>query len=104
MVNLLPCGVIDVEDSFLLFDKTNNKSWFIHFYREFGEWLQVKIKPEYLTNCICGRLAVSNPERLSKEYCKRVGIKFRCASCLFPQYDNLKGSMRGNVNKIYEGL
>ena len=80
-----------------------SKAWFVHFYREFSEWLQVKIKPEYLTSCEkCGRIAVSNPDRLSKEYCKRVGIKFACASCLFPQYENtLKCSMRGNVNLVY---
>ena len=80
----------------------NPDHWFIHFYREFGEWLQIKIKPEYLTTCDnCDRIAVSNPDRISKEYCKKVGIKFRCSSCLFPQYDNLNGSMRGNINKIY---
>ena len=80
-----------------------NKSWFIHFYREFGEWLQIKIKPEYLTACDdCNRMGISNPERLSKEYCHKMKISFRCASCLFPQYaDSLKSPTRGNVEKIY---
>ena len=79
------------------------KSWFIHFYREFGEWLQEKIKPIYVTKCdICNRLALSDPERFSKEYCRKMKIKFRCGSCLFPQYvDSLNTPMRGNVNLIY---
>ena len=76
--------------------------WFIHFYREFGEWLNEKIKPAYLTTCEeCARMCMSDPERLSKEYCRKVGIKFTCSSCLFPQYHNLKCSTRGNVDKIY---
>ena len=79
------------------------KSWYIHFYREFSEWLQPKIKPEYLTTCDdCGRMAISNPDRLSKEYCKKMKIQFRCGSCLFPQYANtLKSATRGNIERIY---
>ena len=80
-----------------------HKSWFIHFYREFGEWLQTKIKPEYLTTCDkCNRMCIFNPERLSKEYCKKVDIPFHCGSCLFPQYENtLHGPTRGNIYRIY---
>ena len=76
--------------------------WFIHYYREFGEWLQEKEIPAYLTICGCGRITTSDPNRLSKEYCKKMGIQFRCGSCLFPQYENtLKTPTRGNIGKVY---
>jgi len=79
------------------------ESWFVHFYREFGEWLQPTVKPAYLTTCDnCNRICKSYSERFSKEYCKKVGIQFRCGSCLYPQYENtLMCSTRGNINKIY---
>jgi len=77
--------------------------WFIHFYREFGEWLQVKTIPIKLEKCDeCNRLSLSHHERLNKQYCRKTGIPFRCGSCMFPQYaDTLCTPLRGNHYRIY---
>lgn len=84
---------------------SEEKAWYIHFQREFGEWLKPKFKKIFprVVNCDkCNRLAISHPERLSKEYCQRVGIPFLCGSCLYPQYEiSLCSPTRGNIDKIY---
>lgn len=64
--------------------------------------LKISLKPTVKQCEVCNRLGDSDPETLSYEYCKRVGIKFRCGSCKFPQYSEiLKSPTRGNVNGIY---
>jgi len=77
--------------------------WFIHFYREFGEWLQGTITPIKLEKCDeCNRLSMSHQERFNKQYCRKMNIPFRCGSCMFPQYeDTLHTSIRGNHDRIY---
>lgn len=65
-------------------------------------WLQKISNMPKITKCdICHRLGLSDPECLSVEYCRRVGIKFKCGSCKFSQYENtLRCPTRGNVNCI----
>ena len=52
---------------------------------------------------LCPNLSFYHKNGFNKEYCDRVGIKFVCDSCLFPQYRyTLRTSVRGNINKLYK--
>lgn len=64
--------------------------------------LKISLLPKVVPCDLCKRLAISDPERLSLEYCRRVNISFRCGSCLYPQYQyTLCTPTRGNIGGIY---
>jgi len=65
-------------------------------------WLQkINNLPKVVQCENCKRLGLSDPERFSIEYCHRVGIQFRCGSCLYPKYvHTLKNPTRGDVDII----
>jgi hypothetical protein len=67
-------------------------------------WLdKIALRPTVEQCENCGRLGESDPERFSLSYCQRVGIQFRCGSCLYPKYvHTLKTPTRGNVDIIYK--
>ena len=64
--------------------------------------LKIKYSNKVVQCDKCNRLAISDPDRFSLEYCRKMKIPFTCSSCKFPQYaDTLCCSTRGNVGKIY---
>lgn len=68
-------------------------------------WLQkMSLLPKMVQCDICNRLGVSDPECFSLEWCRKMGVKFTCGSCKFPQYQfTLRTPIRGNVGVIYYG-
>lgn len=63
-------------------------------------WLnKIALMPKVVPCDNCNRLGVSDVECFDVGYCRRMGIRFLCGSCRFPQYkDTLRTSTRGNVN------
>lgn len=80
-----------------------SKTQFKKNRKRFDRWLlKISLLPKIVKCDDCNRLAISDNECLSLEYCRRVEIKFLCGSCKFPQYkDSLRTATRGNVMKIY---
>ena len=63
---------------------------------------KMSLNPKPIKCDKCNRYGVSDPECISLEYCRKVGIPFTCGSCKWSQYENtLRCPTRGNVGVIY---